>query len=38
MVCWIGGRRMYLWRAVDDEGGVLPQLHAWCPIECGLQV
>ena len=23
MVCWIAGRRMYLWRAVDDEGEVL---------------
>lgn len=23
MVCWIGGRHMYLWRAVDDEGEVL---------------
>lgn len=23
MVCSIGGRRMYLWRAVDDEGEVL---------------
>ena len=23
MVCWIGGRRMYLWRPVDDEGEVL---------------
>jgi len=23
MVCFIGGRRMYLWRAVDDEGEVL---------------
>lgn len=23
MVRWIGGRRMYLWRAVDDEGEVL---------------
>ena len=23
MVCEIGGRRMYLWRAVDDEGEVL---------------
>ena len=23
MVCWIGGKRMYLWRAVDDEGEVL---------------
>ena len=23
MVCLIGGRRMYLWRAVDDEGEVL---------------
>ena len=23
MVSWIGGRRMYLWRAVDDEGEVL---------------
>ena len=23
MVCWIGGQRMYLWRAVDDEGEVL---------------
>ncbi len=23
MVCGIGGRRMYLWRAVDDEGEVL---------------
>ena len=23
MVCWIGGRQMYLWRAVDDEGEVL---------------
>ena len=23
MVCKIGGRRMYLWRAVDDEGEVL---------------
>jgi len=22
-VCWIGGRRMYLWRAVDDESEVL---------------
>ena len=25
MVCWIGGKRMYLWRAVDDEGE-LPDL------------
>jgi len=23
MVCWIGGRQMYLWRAVDDEGEIL---------------
>ena len=23
MVCSIGGKRMYLWRAVDDEGEVL---------------
>nr|WP_282452812.1 DDE-type integrase/transposase/recombinase [Brevundimonas pishanensis] len=23
MVCKIGGRRMYLWRAVDDQGEVL---------------
>lgn len=23
MVCWIGGKRMYLWREVDDEGEVL---------------
>ena len=23
MVCNVGGRRMYLWRAVDDEGEVL---------------
>lgn len=23
MVCWICGKRMYLWRAVDDEGEVL---------------
>ena len=23
MVCWVGGKRMYLWRAVDDEGEVL---------------
>jgi putative transposase len=23
MVCKVGGRRMYLWRAIDDEGGVL---------------
>ena len=23
MVCWIGGQRMYLWRAVDDEGEIL---------------
>ena len=23
MVCWIGGRRMYLWCAVGDEGEVL---------------
>ena len=23
MVCWIGGKRMYLWRAVDDQGEVL---------------
>ena len=23
MVCWIGGRQVYLWRAVDDEGEVL---------------
>jgi len=23
MVCWIGGRRIYFWRAVDDEGEVL---------------
>ncbi|MCA0367129.1 MAG: IS6 family transposase [Proteobacteria bacterium] len=21
--CWIGGRQMYLWRAVDDEGEIL---------------
>jgi len=26
MVCWVGGRRMYLWRAVDDEGEVLDLL------------
>ncbi|WP_426039461.1 IS6 family transposase [Brevundimonas sp. DC300-4] len=26
MVCSIGGRRMYLWRAVDDEGEVLDLL------------
>jgi putative transposase len=23
MVCTVGGKRMYLWRAVDDEGEVL---------------
>ncbi len=23
MVCWIVGKRMYLWRVVDDEGEVL---------------
>jgi hypothetical protein len=23
MVCWIGSKRMHLWRAVDDEGQVL---------------
>lgn len=23
MVCWNGGKRMYLWRDVDDEGEVL---------------
>lgn len=23
MVCWVGGKQMYLWRAVDDEGEVL---------------
>lgn len=23
VVCWIGGRQMHLWRAVDDEGEVL---------------
>lgn len=23
IVCWIGGWRMYLWRAVDDENEVL---------------
>jgi putative transposase len=27
VVCPIGGRRMYLWRAVDDEGEVLT---LWC--------
>ncbi|WP_269514505.1 IS6 family transposase [Brevundimonas subvibrioides] len=26
MVCWIGGRRMYPWRAVDDEGEILDLL------------
>jgi putative transposase len=26
MVCKIGGRRMWLWRAVDDEGEVLDVL------------
>ena len=26
MVCKIGGRRMWLWRAVDDEGEVLDML------------
>ncbi|MBX9708857.1 MAG: IS6 family transposase [Caulobacteraceae bacterium] len=26
MVCWIGGNRIYLWRAVDDEGEVLDLL------------
>jgi transposase-like protein len=26
MVCKIGGRRVYLWRAVDDEGEVLDLL------------
>ncbi len=26
MVCWIGGKRMYLWRAVDEEGEVLDVL------------
>jgi transposase-like protein len=28
MVCNVGGRRMYLWRAVDDEGEVLDRLPA----------
>ena len=26
MICKIGGRRMWLWRAVDDEGEVLDAL------------
>jgi len=26
MVCWISGKRMYLWQAVDDEGEVLDVL------------
>jgi putative transposase len=26
MVCSVGGRRMHLWRAVDDEGEVLDML------------
>lgn len=26
MVCAVGGKRMYLWRAVDDEGGMLDLL------------
>jgi len=26
MVCRVGGKRTYLWRAVDDEGEVLGQL------------
>lgn len=26
MVCFVGGKRMYLWRAVDDEGEVLDML------------
>lgn len=26
MACWIGGNRMFLWRAVDDEGEVLDVL------------
>ncbi|WP_421738356.1 IS6 family transposase [Caulobacter sp.] len=29
MVCGVGGRRMYLWRAVDDEGEVLDLLMQW---------
>ena len=30
MVCKIGGRRVYLWRAVDDEGEVLEGEDAVC--------
>ena len=26
MVCFVGSRRMYLWRAVDDEGEVLDMI------------
>ena len=26
MVCWVGGRRTSLWRAVDDEGEVLDRV------------
>jgi putative transposase len=26
MVCSVGGKRMYLWRAVDDEGEILEML------------
>jgi len=29
MVVLIGGKRMYLWRAVDDEGEVLDVLVHW---------
>jgi len=28
MICKVGGKRMYLWRAVDDEGEVLDMLMA----------
>ena len=29
MVCRVGGKRMYLWRAVDDEGEVLNLAMQW---------
>jgi putative transposase len=28
MICKVGGKRMYLWRAVDDEGEVLGSIMA----------
>jgi len=39
MVCLIGRRRMYLWRAVDDEGKVLDvMVQRWRDTDAAIEL